>query len=461
MDVLFYAYLLLMLFFGFLSFRKVKNYKDFTLAGANQGTLSVSLSLLATIIGGTATFGLASLVEKKGFPAFWWLGSGAFFLILQAFLLAKPVRRLNAYSLPHLARLVIGRKASLFISVIICMTWLGIVAAQFIALGQLLSVISPDQNPKHIIALVALFVIAYTLLGGQFSIIKTDGYQFLILFCTLVAVFFLMYFSNYFFLSEGESLAWLDFSLASQNLAFRFELFNENFQAYDFFSIFLVGGLAFFVGPDIFSRNLSAKDEKTAQKSALIAGFMLFIFALLMTYVAHFALFDLKKVGEANFLTQLISHHLPAPLAIFLTLGLISALISSADTCLMSTATILSHDIFQSKDIRHSRLIVLLVGAAALILALTKSNIIGLLFASYSVYVPGVVLPLAFAIYFHGKRPLHLPFLLFAIGGGSFLGFLGNIIKVPELSLYGIAFSCFLSLFALFYQKKLETRLCR
>ncbi len=448
MQILLSLYLLILLILGINSYKKIKNYKDFAIAGANQNTLNISLSLLAGMIGGSATFGVIALVSAKGFPAFWWLGSGAVFLILQAYFLAEPVRNLNAFSLPHLAKKVINKKASIYISMIICVTWIGIVAAQFIALEQLVFFIFPNLSPNLTIAMVACFVIIYTFLGGQYSIIKTDALQFTLLFLTVLAIFVLIYFTEYFDNLTVKSFAIKDFSEIYSDLSNRIEFFNDSFGLFDFFQIFFIVGLSYFVGPDIFSRNLSARNGQVAKKATYLAAIVLFLFSIIIVFSTLWV--NENIVTKENSFIILIKDYLPSSLALLLTLGLISALISSADTCLMSTATIFVNDIWQNRKIVNLRIMIVIVGLIALGLAIYRNNIIGLLLTAYSVYVPGVVIPLGLAIYFHHKRTLNRNLLFIAIMLGSCLGLASSLFKVPYLSFVGLAVSGLFGMLACF-----------
>ncbi len=456
----FWFYLAFMLLLGLVSYFRVRTYKDFVLAGAKQGTFSITLSLLAGIIGGSATFGMVSLVSKHGFPAFWWLGVGAIFLALQALFLAKPVRRLDAYSLAHITEIVIDKKSSLYISFIICVAWTGIIAAQFTALGQLLGLMLDVENPEYLIALVAVFVILYTLLGGQFSILQTDSFQFLLLFSTVLLIFFLFYFTDYSYVSGGNMggdswmMGWWDFKVLEwenirDNLSARFELFNASFDGYELLYLSLLVGFSYFVGPDIFSRNLSAKSAKVAQRATLIAAFFLMVFAICMTYIGLWVNASILSQTDSHLLVVLINDYLPLPLAILFCIGLISALISSADTCLMSTATILGNDILRTKSIAHIRVYILIIGSISLSLALFQDDIIKLLIGAYSVYVPGFVVPLSTALFCYKKREVNKNLLFLAIFLGSVLGLCSNIFQMHNLALYGIGVSALLSLLSL------------
>lgn len=71
------AYAAVMLAVGLYHVRHVGSFREFVIAGGRQGSGLVTLSLLASMIGGSATLGLADLTLKLGFPAFWWLGVGS------------------------------------------------------------------------------------------------------------------------------------------------------------------------------------------------------------------------------------------------------------------------------------------------------------------------------------------------------------------------------------------------
>lgn len=471
MLIALWIYIFFMLALGITSYFNVKSYKDFTLAGAKGSTTHITFSLLASMIGSSATFGMVALTQKHGFPAFWWLGAGAFFLTLQALFLAKPVRKLNAYSLPDVARKVISEKASFYISFIISISWIGIIAAQFIALGQIVSIMIDGQNTQIFITIIGILITLYAFLGGQLSIIRTDSYQFILLFSAVLLIFILLYFTEQYatFFSKTSlelnfsQLQLLSFDNIIHNLSEKFQLFNETFSPSDLLYLALVAGLAFFVGPDIFTRNFAAKNAEVAQRATFISAFILLFFSIIISYIALWILQvissgHLPADSSQNLLIILIKNFLPIPLGTLFAIGLISALISSADTCLMSCAVILSHDIFKNKNIKQTRIFILLIGTIALCLALFKGDIIALLIGAYSVYVPGVVFPLAFSIYFYTTCKLNPQLLFLAILSGSILGLCSNLLQMPNLALYGILCSALLSLASFIYRKKIITK---
>ena len=87
-------------------------YVDFIAAGQKCGVLTVFLTLMATILGASATLGVAERAETIGFPAAWWLLSGAVGLALQGVVLSSRIRESGARTLPELAGLKVGASAN-------------------------------------------------------------------------------------------------------------------------------------------------------------------------------------------------------------------------------------------------------------------------------------------------------------------------------------------------------------
>lgn len=430
------VYALFMLGLGLHHARRIGSFREYVIAGGRQGGGVVTLSLLASIVGGSATLGIADLTLKLGFPAFWWLGVGTAGLLLQAWLLSERVRGMGACTLPDVANITVGGEARTLTALIIAVTWTGIVAAQFAALSQIFAVLTGLTDTRILLIAVSLVVMAYTAAGGQLSVLRTDALQFALVFGGVAAAWAFVYFGP---AGEGAAVggAWAGV-----------EMLNDRFGWADLASLFCLVGATYFIGPDIFSRNLSAKDGATARRSTLTAAVGLFVFALLMVSVSLWAKAHGVGGQGANPLVALIRDYLPAPVALLLGLGLVSALVSSADTCLMSAATILEHDLLRRDNMGRTRAFVLAIGLVALGIALLKSDVISLLMAAYSVYAPGVVAPLFVAIMAHGRRPLCKPLWLAGVAAGGLCGFLAGVLGMPSLPLAGMGISAVLAVAA-------------
>ncbi|MDO4539742.1 MAG: sodium:solute symporter family protein [Syntrophomonadaceae bacterium] len=423
------AYAAVLLIIGVYDSFKVKSFEDFAVAGKSQGYAPVLLSLMATMLGASATLGVAERAGAIGFPAFWWLAAGAVGLWLQAALLSQKVRDLNANTLPDIAGITVGNMGKTITALVIVLAWPGIIAAQFVAMGQVLTLFTAGVDYPLLLPGVALAAIIYTMVGGQLSVIKTDSIQFMIIGSGLI--FCLAY------------LFWGAGGGDGAQVWTGIELLNRDFGPGDLAAqLFIVGG-AYFLGPDILSRNLVSKDGATAKKAARHAGLLLIIFSAVITLIGMWAQPNLNDSTAANPFIYIITNHLPFPLDLLLAVGLISALLSSADTCLVNAASIIESDILKRHSVNETRGFVAMLGIVSLIIALYRPDIIALLTAAYSVYVPGIVFPLFFAIWFYKKRRLNKKLWLAAVAVGGVSGLLSLYPAAPaalsSLPLAGMA----------------------
>lgn len=433
-------YLLGLLVFGLRDLFHKRSYDDFVVAGRKQGLWPVLMSLMATMIGASATIGIAARAETIGFPAFWWLGCGAFGLVAQGFLLSKKIRGSGCRTLPELAQAKIGTGGRRLVAGVIVLSWLGIIAAQFAAAASLLQLAVGWQNGVSAIVATAALVILYTWVGGQLSVVRTDMFQFTILIVGFVGLFI------YMVLHPGDPSVIAKYPIC---------LFSQDFSWVDFIPLFFTVGGAYFLGPDITSRNFLAKDVKTAQHSVFWAAPFLLIFSFLITWIGMRA--GALVPGEGNPLFRLMSV-IPLPLAALVSIGLICALISSADTCLVNTAVIVEQDIFQFHTIRKLRWTIVCVGIISTALALWGKDIIQLLLMAYSIYTPGIVCPLMIAILCPKTMEIRRPIWFLAVIVGGSLGVLQGILLmlgldslswVSYLSPVGMALSLILAWFSL------------
>ncbi len=426
MTPLFLLYLAALTAIAFFARFRVKTFDDFVIAGGSQGAFWITLSTLAGIVGGSATFGIMTLAAQHGFAAFWWLGAGSIFLALQSLLVSEKARALNVRTLPELAGKTVGKEPRIFIALVIAVSWIGIIAAQFAALESLFAPFMPGFLKNASLFLVSFTVIAYTAAGGQLSVLRTDALQFVLLMLGVLLTCLWLW-------RGGDPFGHVSLTAGS-------------FSGVEFSAFLLVTGLPYFLGPDLLSRGFSAKDGKTARRSALTAAVILFFFAVPMTLIGVWA----KVHGiTAAPLPAIITDHVPAPLGGLLFLGLISALISSADTCLLSVASIAENDLAGGSSISRTRAVIVIAGLLAVAIAFFRRDVTALLISAYSVYVPGVVFPLFICLASASRRRVDKRLILSGMAAGSVLGAASVVWGIPACSLAGIGVSAIFSLAAI------------
>lgn len=403
---------------------------DYIAAGQDRGSLAVFLTLMATMLGASATLGVAAKAEAVGFPAIWWLASGAFGLALQGILLSGRMRDAGARTLPELAGQVAGPPARRLVAGIVAVAWPGVVGAQFAAAGGLVgSLAGADAAARWPVLACAAVVTLYTLAGGQRAVTRSDAIQMAVLAVGFGALFAWVFGGR----CGGGGVPWGNVRLLTESFGWRDAVL----------SLLTVGG-AYFLGPDIASRSLLARDGRAARRAVLWAAPTLLVFALGVVLSGMWA--GANAPGPGNPLFRLAAR-LPWGLRWCLSAGLVAALLSSADTCLVNAGSIAAHDLLGRSSVAEARAAVAVVAVAATALALAGGDIIAILLKAYSVYTPGVVCPLAVAIV-AGRMP-RTGLWLAAVAFGGTCGLAGTLWpRLAWLPAAGMGISLLLALAA-------------
>ncbi|MCX7882526.1 MAG: hypothetical protein N2314_04825 [Brevinematales bacterium] len=387
--------------------KKLHSYEDYVVAGRRQTALLVWFSLLATAIGASALLGMTNAAAYMGWPVFWWVGVGAVGLGLQSWLLTHRVREMEVTTLPQLGEKLVGKPAGVFMACVVAISWIGIVAAQFKAMGTVMNVFWPEVDGRILIAGSALVMIVYTLVGGQVSVMATDRWQFILI---LLAVGLPL------LLGLGDR----------RSYQVGFSLLNDRFTIKDLVIYFVLTGGAYFIGPDMFSRAFCARDGKTARKAVALAAVGLVPLALAIAWVGVMA--ASLTPGEGVALLRLVGEKAGVIGQVVVAFGILSALISSADTTLLSSATIWNQDIFGRKSVIGIKVAIIGIGILAIGLALLNTPLLQMLLNVYSLYVPAAVPVMAVAILVSGKREIRPLWMMVAMvigAGGGILSLTG------------------------------------
>jgi len=431
-------YFLGLIFIGSRSFRIVKGLDSFFVADRKAPFLFVVGSLFATIIGGSSTIGMAGLGYRQGLVGSWWLLVGAIGLFFLGLFLAEKVRGYSLYTLPEILEVQYGPEAKLFASGLIVIAWTGIVAGQIVAAGKILEVILKAPPPLLMIVTAFVFIL-YTLLGGQHSVVRTDTIQSLIIIIAILTSIPLCLSKVGGFFPLREALGGDFFSFpVSQHFTWK------SLATY----LFLVGS-TYLVGPDIYSRLFCSKDKKVARTATITVALGLIPFAFIITLIGMSARVLFPQISpEASFPTM-INHIFPIGLNGLIIAALLSAMMSSADTCLLTTSTILSVDIIKplikpnigdQTLLLLSRIFIVLIGVFSLIIALRLKGVISSLLLGYTVYTSGLVLPILLGFYRH-RLKLNREGTIVAMVTGGGMALAGKCMGLPDFGLYGFFLS--------------------
>ena len=389
------VYLILLLWIGIRSIAQSKTAIDYTLAGRQVRWYVVLATTAATMVGGGMALGLVGNVFKTGI-GYALITCGAYFsLMFSGFFLAPKLRGLNLITVGDYFELRFGILAR-SLAVPICIVFLlGCVSAQMVAVGTITNVVL-GIDYRLAVLIGAVVTIFYSTVGGLRAVLKTDVLQFVILVGGFgVAALFLV--------TKHGGLS----NMVDQAQTGHMELGDWR----DLLRIATIA-CAFFLGemlvPPFAARCFIAKDPPSARWGIAGAGLFLLLFLPLTSFVLGTACNISPEVQAAAgddsklALPTLMRTAFHPMFAGVMIAALLAAVMSSADSCLSSLATIFMEDIFRRhvrRDATDHQLLrvaqgtTLFCGIGTAILALFFRDIIALIEFVYDFWGPTIVLP--------------------------------------------------------------------
>ena len=168
-------YLCIVLGVGFyLTNKRVKNSDDFAVANRSLPTVVLIGTLLATWCGAGGITGSANLIWRNGplFGVLIFMGAPIGMLLL--YFVSGRVRMATTYTIPELFEIRYGTAARVIATVCIILGYVGILASQFKAAGNLINLTTNmELETAIIISGVIMLVLAVT--GGMVSVAYTDA----------------------------------------------------------------------------------------------------------------------------------------------------------------------------------------------------------------------------------------------------------------------------------------------
>lgn len=446
LSLILYIGLLLLLSFYFS--RRMRNIEDFFLASRNLPSLLVYSSLVASWFGATSILVSTEEASIQGVSSFWLMGVPAMLTVLLfGFLLARPIRRLPIVSLPDLVELRYGRFVRHMASLLIVWYMVLLASSQMVAIGNFLKSLLGTSYLSSLVLGTAV-VLLYSVFGGFFSVVVTDGLQFLLLTAGILGLFL--------FLSDTSSIK--EISLAAAGLG-KENYFNFFFEIKEKILIVLSFTLAWTISPIAWQRIQAARSEKAAKSALFFSSGTFFILYSILVFIGMLSLpLFLSQKIEGSLLSEIISSKTGVFLSGFLFVAIMAAIMSTMDTAINTGALSLTRDVYQQifsftqgkRVVLVSRLSTLLVGGMAFLVATKFQSILKTLGLASEIMAEGLFVPGIAMIFLKKKLPKAGLLSLLLGGGFSFVGFMSEA-KIFPFTLppwpYSLPYGLGLSLF--------------
>lgn len=364
---------------------QTKTEDDFYLSGRSLGLLPLVLTILATQLGGGTMLGAAEEAYQKGWAVLFYPLGTCLGLCLVSLGFGARVRKMNLTTISELYEKVYRsaflRKASSLISIISLFI---ILVAQGIAARKFFAAVGFDES--WIFISFWMILITYTVMGGLRAVVNTDILQVL-------------------FIGGAFALAFFVASFGAANLTpVEAPVFDQS--DVPWIGWLLMPLLFMFIEQDMAQRFFSAKTPGSVTKGALMAAFLMLVITAIPLYFGIRAneLGVAVPEGASILLVAIEAMTTPA-ITTVVTVAILMAIISTADTLLCSISSNISYDfkIFANKSVLWAQGITFTIGVISLIAGYAFNNVVSVLIFSYELSVSALFATVIIAVF--GSKP--------------------------------------------------------
>jgi len=441
-------YMGLLISWGLYQGRKVKTSRDYAIAGRGLPGWVAALSERATGESSWALLGLPGAAYAMGLTEVWTALGCVLGIITAWVVLAWRLRdEAEKYNVNTFSEYISkkhgenGRQIRIVGSLTIVFFFFFYVGAQFLGGGKTLHTMF-DIDPRLGLLITAAIIVPYTIYGGFRSVVYTDVIQAIVMIITLV----IGPIAGIIYLANHPEIFAQSIPGALQAAGSSYTSFTGAAQGFGA-GIIIAGGFSWFFGylggqPQLSMRFMAIRDTRQAKKARNIG--------IAWTLVAYVGALSIGWIGIALFgpaglddpeyvMPRVIMTLFPPAFAAVLITGAIAAMISTADSLLILSATELSENLLRKagpgearkkgdRALRRSRIVTALLAVIALAIAYVSPSrliftLVSYVWAGIGCTFSVVILLSLFWKRFHGRAALAtivvgLLFTIFWISGG-------------------------------------------
>lgn len=391
-HIIVYTFLIMTLLIGLYYGKGIKTVREYAVANKEYGVIIITFTLLATAIGGGTTIGNITEISKSGIIAFFAEMGVIVGVVLLGFLVRKFRHKkfVNAITVADVIEVFYDKKLSIFTAFIGFICSIGKLAAQIIAVGLLLSTFFGLDYALAIIICGGVLVL-YSSFGGIKSVVVTDIIQF----AALIIVIPLMTYFAYFQAIETTDI----YSKISNDMVGAWGKFDFNYTCY-----FFVCALPFmWLHPAFMQRILMVKNPENIVISINSYAIILCLILPLLLIATYSINSLIPGVAPKDVLATFISEKIPVVVKGIAIMGLLAAIMSTADSLLNASGVLFVHNFLKplfkiEKELQLMRATSLTIGVFAITVAIQKVGFVELIIGISGIWGAFVGVPLVMAL---------------------------------------------------------------
>ncbi|WP_405664006.1 sodium:solute symporter [Streptomyces sp. RK9] len=391
------VYLAGMLAMGWWGMRRAKSKAEFLVAGRRLGPWMYSGTMAAIVLGGASTIGGVGLGYTHGLSGAWMVFTIGLGLLALSIFFSARIARLRVYTVSEMLDLRYGGRAGVLSGVVMWAYTLMLAVTSTIAYATIFDVLF-DMNRTLAIVIGGSIVVAYSTLGGMWSITLTDMVQFVVK-------------------TVGVLLLLLPIAVVKAGGfgEMRDKLPDEYFAplgigAETIFTYVLIYTFGMLIGQDIWQRVFTARSDKVARYGGTVAGTYCLVYALAGAVIGTAAKVMYPKLpsADAAFAT-IVKDELPMGVRGLVLAAALAAVMSTSSGALIACATVANNDIWARvrgvvradsgggephDEVKGNRLFILVMGVAVICVAIALNDVVQALTVAYNLLVAGLLVPI-------------------------------------------------------------------
>ncbi|WP_406268168.1 sodium:solute symporter [Streptomyces sp. NBC_00191] len=388
------VYLAGMLGMGWWGMRRAKSKSEFLVAGRRLGPGMYSGTMAAIVLGGASTIGGVGLGYKYGLSGAWMVFAIGLGLLALSILFSARIARLKVYTVSEMLDLRYGGKAGLLSGVVMWAYTLMLAVTSTIAYATIFDVLF-DMNRTLAIILGGSIVVAYSTLGGMWSITLTDMVQFVV---KTVGVLLLL-------LPIAVVKAG---GFGAMKAALPTEYFDPlGIGGETIFTYVLIYTFGMLIGQDIWQRVFTARSDRVARHGGTVAGTYCLVYALAGAVIGTAARVLYPKLPNADdAFATIVKDELPMGVRGLVLAAALAAVMSTSSGALIACATVANNDIWSRlrplasrgggdhDEVKGNRVFILIMGVGVICTAIALNNVVEALTVAYNLLVGGLLVPI-------------------------------------------------------------------